>query len=54
MLAGIEIVILWLMIFETYTQFYKINKIAAYLLLPYLAWVSFAMVLNISIWWLNR
>lgn len=54
MLAGIEIVILWLMIFETYTQFYKINKIAAYLLLPYLAWVSFAMVLNISIWWLNK
>jgi tryptophan-rich sensory protein len=54
MLAGIEIIILWLMIFETYTQFYKINKIAAYLLLPYLAWVSFAMVLNISIWWLNK
>jgi tryptophan-rich sensory protein len=40
--------------FETYSQFYKINKIAGYLLLPYLAWVSFAMVLNISIWWLNK
>jgi len=54
MLAGIEIVLLWLMIFETYTQFSKINKIASYLLLPYLAWVSFAMVLNGSIWWSNR
>ena len=54
MLAGIEIILLWLMIFETYTQFVKINKIAGYLLIPYLLWVSFAMVLNISIWWLNR
>jgi benzodiazapine receptor len=54
MLAGIEIVLLWLMILETYTQFSKINKIAGYLFLPYLAWVSFAMVLNASIWWLNK
>jgi tryptophan-rich sensory protein len=49
MLAGIEIVILWLMIFETYTKFVKINKIAGYLLIPYLLWVSFATVLNASI-----
>lgn len=54
MLAGLEIIILWLMIYETYLQFAKINKIAGYLLLPYLAWVSFATVLNASIWWLNR
>ena len=54
MLAGLEIILLWLMIFETYIQFVKINKIAGYLLLPYLAWVSFASVLNGSIWWLNR
>jgi translocator protein len=54
MLAGIEIILLWLMIFETYTKFLKINKIAAYLMIPYLLWVSFAMVLNGSIWWLNR
>ena len=54
MLAGLEIILLWLMIFETYIQFAKINKIAGYLLLPYLAWVSFAAVLNGSIWWLNR
>jgi len=54
MLAGIEIVLLWLMIFETYSKFVKINKIAGYLFIPYLLWVSFAMVLNGSIWWLNR
>jgi translocator protein len=54
MLATIEVVLLWLMIFETYSQFAKINKMASYLMLPYLAWVSFASVLTASIWWLNR
>jgi tryptophan-rich sensory protein len=54
MLATIEVVLLWLMIFETYSQFAKINKTASYLMLPYLAWVSFASVLTASIWWLNN
>ena len=54
LLALIEIVLLWLMIYETYNQFVKINKIAAYLFIPYLAWVSFAMILNANIWWLNK
>ncbi len=54
MLAFIEIVLLWLMIYETYSQFTKIDKIAGYLLIPYLAWVGFASILNGSIWWLNR
>ena len=54
MLAGLEIIILWLMIYETYIQFSKINKISGYLFIPYLLWVSFAAVLNGSIWWLNR
>ncbi len=54
LLAGIEIIILWLLIFETQQKFAKINKIAGYLLIPYLLWVSFATVLNDSIWWLNR
>ena len=54
LLALIEIVLLWLMIFETYTQFKKIEKVAAMLLIPYLAWVSFATILNASIWWLNK
>jgi tryptophan-rich sensory protein len=53
LLALIEIILLWLMIFETYNMFKKINKTAGLLLLPYLAWVSFAAILNASIWWLN-
>ena len=54
MLALIEIALLWLMIYETYLKFIKINKIAGYLLIPYMAWVAFAAVLNASIWWLNK
>jgi tryptophan-rich sensory protein len=53
-LALIEIVLLWLLILETYTQFRKVDKTAGMLLVPYLLWVSFAMILNGSIWWLNR
>lgn len=53
-LAMIEIVLLWLMIYETYMKFGKIDKIAGYLFIPYLLWVSFATALNASIWWLNR
>lgn len=53
MLALIEIVLLWLMIYETYLKFIKINKMAGYLLIPYMVWVAFAAVLNASIWWLN-
>lgn len=54
LLALIELVVLWLIIYETYVSFKKINKIAGYLLLPYLAWVAFAGVLNVSIWQLNQ
>ncbi len=54
LLALIEIVLLWLMIYETFVQFGKVNKVASYLILPYLAWVTFATVLTASIWWLNR
>lgn len=53
-LALIEVILLLLMIYETYSQFKKIDKIAGYLFIPYLAWVSFAMILNFSIWYLNK
>jgi len=53
LLALIEIILLWLMIYETYMKFNKIDKIAGYLFVPYLLWVSFAMILNANIWWLN-
>ncbi|RRJ93785.1 TspO/MBR family protein [Flavobacterium macacae] len=54
LLALIEIFLLWLLIYETYAKFGKINKISGYLFVPYLLWVSFATVLNASIWWLNQ
>jgi len=53
-LAFIEIILLWLMIYETMVKFRKIDKVAGWLFVPYLAWVSFATVLNGSIWWLNQ
>ncbi|MCH8501176.1 MAG: tryptophan-rich sensory protein [Aliidiomarina sp.] len=49
----IEIVFLWLAIVLTIIQFWRLNRVAAVLLVPYLAWVSFAAVLNFSIWQLN-
>jgi len=51
--AFIEIIILWLAILFTIISFYKISKPAAYLLLPYILWVSFASILNFSILILN-
>ena len=51
--AFIEIVILWVAILLTILKFSKISKTAAYLLIPYILWVSFAAVLNFSIWVIN-
>jgi len=51
--ALIEIVFLWLAILATIVAFYKISKPAAWLLVPYILWVSFAMYLNYAIWVLN-
>ncbi len=52
--AFVEITIMLLFIWLTFFSFKKIHKIAAYLLVPYLCWVSFATVLNGTIWYLNR
>lgn len=53
-LAGlIDIALLWILIALTSFYFFKISKTAGALLLPYLLWVSFAVVLNVSIWRLN-
>lgn len=51
--AFAEIIILWSLILVTMIKFYKIEKKAAYLLVPYILWVSFATVLNFSIWLVN-
>ena len=51
--ALVEIVILWLLIATTVVLFWRLQRAAAVLLLPYLAWVSFATALNFSLWRLN-
>jgi tryptophan-rich sensory protein len=52
--ALVEIVLLWILILLTMLRFRRLSPPAGWLLLPYLAWVSFAAVLNFSLWWLNR
>jgi tryptophan-rich sensory protein len=48
-----EIVVLWLLIAATISRFWPIDRLAALLLVPYLAWVSFASALTLSLWRLN-
>jgi len=52
-ISFIEIIMMWISIIMMIYTFSKIDKTAAYLQIPYLLWVSFASVLNGSIWYLN-
>ena len=52
-LAFLDIVVLWVSIVVTLVLFWRIRPLAGWLLVPYLAWVSFAAVLNFTIWRLN-
>ncbi|MGY6587354.1 MAG: TspO/MBR family protein [Wenzhouxiangella sp.] len=52
-LALVEMALLWLAIAMTIRFGYRVRPLAAWLLAPYLAWVSFAWVLNAGFWWLN-
>jgi tryptophan-rich sensory protein len=51
--ALFEIISIWVSIIIMIVVFYKISRVASYLQIPYLLWVSFASVLNASIWMLN-
>ena len=51
--AFFELLMLWFAIIFTIINFYRVSKAAAWLLLPYLLWVSFAGVLNYFLWVLN-
>ena len=53
-LALLDIVLMWVAIVWTIRLFYKLSRPAAYLLVPYLVWVSFAMYLNFALWMLNK
>ena len=48
-----EIMLMWVAIFFTILWFGKISSFAAWLMIPYICWVSFASVLNYAIWKLN-
>ena len=53
-LGGLVVIVaLWIAVVATVVAFDRVNRAAALLLLPYLAWVSFATALNVGIWWLN-
>ncbi len=51
--ALIWLIALWVLILCTIIKFSNISKTAAYLLIPYILWVTFAIYLNAGIWWLN-
>ncbi len=52
--AFIEIIFLWIAIFATIISFAKISRLAAWLLIPYILWVTFAGYLNFAFWFLNK
>jgi len=52
-LALLEIIVLWLLIAATIGAFWRLHRLAALMLVPYLAWVSFASALTYSLWQLN-
>lgn len=49
-LALFEICLLWLAILATLIAFWRIRPLAGGLLVPYLAWVTFALMLNAELW----
>jgi tryptophan-rich sensory protein len=53
-LALIEIGVLWALLLATILSFWGLHPLAGAVLLPYLAWTSFAAFLNLAIWRLNR
>jgi len=54
LVAFADLVLLWIFILLNIIVFWKIRPLAGFLLLPYLAWVSFAGYLNFALWLLNK
>lgn len=51
--AFFDILLLWLLIVATIAGFWQVRLLAAVLMAPYLAWVSFAAALNLAVWQMN-
>uniref|UniRef100_A0A7C2K3E2 Tryptophan-rich sensory protein n=1 Tax=candidate division WOR-3 bacterium TaxID=2052148 RepID=A0A7C2K3E2_UNCW3 len=54
LLALIEIIVLWFAILLNMILFFRVSKVAGYLLVPYILWVTFATALNLGVYLLNR
>jgi tryptophan-rich sensory protein len=52
-IALAELFVLWILILATLVSFWRVRPLAGALFIPYLLWVSFAAVLNYSLWQLN-
>ena len=52
-LGLVEIAVFWVVLAATVLAFFGRSLAAGLIMLPYLAWVSFAGILNLAIWWLN-
>jgi tryptophan-rich sensory protein len=51
--AFLEVVLLWIFILLTAVAFWRVSRVAGWLLVPYLAWVAIAASLNAAIWRMN-
>ena len=51
--AFVDVVLLWFLIAGTIAAFWRVSKVAALLLVPYILWVSFASALNWAVWQAN-
>jgi translocator protein len=54
LLAFLSVCLLWCLLFATVHTFWKVRRLAGALMLPYLTWVTFALILNGTLWWMNR
>ena len=51
--AFVDILLMWVLVAATIAAFWRHSRLAAALLLPYLAWITFAGALNFTVWQLN-
>ena len=49
-----DVIMVWVSLVFLLVHFWRVDRVAAALWAPYVAWVSFATVLNGTVWWLNR
>ncbi len=53
-LAALWLILLWILVLLMIIEFSKVDKLAAWLQIPYLIWLTFAAYLNLGVWFLNR